>query len=210
MRRAVTAIYRTYDVAALVRDELERLGIGRGHIHVIPDAERRSTSARAGTVGAPGTVVATPGTGTTPGSDFTTTTPRYADTAAAYTDAAPAYSDADAPYADAFDDLHDLHLPESDTRVYQQAIRNGDYVVSVDLDDNADIARVQEIMRRPEDAYDLNDLDTRYGDATYAPRRQALREDYSNGMMGRRDDARSTPYSRYYDRDTPLWPRGGV
>jgi hypothetical protein len=48
MRRAVTAIYRSYDVAALVRDELERLGIGRRHIRIIPDAERGNASSAAG------------------------------------------------------------------------------------------------------------------------------------------------------------------
>jgi hypothetical protein len=31
--------------------------------------------------------------------------------------------------------LHDLDLPEDDTRTYQQAIRNGDHVVSVEVDD---------------------------------------------------------------------------
>lgn len=193
MRRAVTAIYRSYDVAALVRDELERLGIGRGHIAIIPDTERRTASMGGATAGMTGT-------GVTPGADFTTTTPRYVETA-------PTYSDADAAYGDAFDDLHDLHLPEADTRTYQQAIRNGDYVVSVDVDDNTDVARIQEIMRRPEDAYDLDDLDTRYGGATYAPRRQPMREGYDERMIGRRDASLSSSYSRYYDRDMPLGSR---
>ena len=203
MRRAVTAIYRSYGAATLVRDELERLGIGRRHVTIIPDAERGATATRGATVGTTGTVATTPGTGTTPGTDFTTTSPRYAD-------AAPAYTDADASYGDAFDDLHDLHLPEADTRIYQQAIRNGDYVVSVDVDDDGDIARIQEIMRRPEDAYDLTELDSRYADASYAPRRQPLREGYDERMIGRRDDNLSSPHSRYSTRDMPLWPRGGV
>jgi hypothetical protein len=194
MRRAVTAIYRSYDVAALVRDELERLGIGRRHVTIIPDSAR-GTTATSG-AGMAGTV-------TTPGADFTTATPTYVGTA-------PSYSDADAAYGGAFDDLHDLHLPEADTRTYQQAIRNGDYVVSVDVDDDADLSRIQEIMRRPEDAYDIDDLDTRYGSATYAPRRLPMREGYDERMVGRRDQTLSSPYSRSYNRDVPLWPRGGV
>ena len=39
MDRNVTAIYRTYAVADLVRRELETLGISRASIHVIPDRE---------------------------------------------------------------------------------------------------------------------------------------------------------------------------
>ena len=41
MDRNVTAVYRTYAVADLVRRELEQLGISRGHIHVIPDSADR-------------------------------------------------------------------------------------------------------------------------------------------------------------------------
>ena len=70
----------------------------------------------------------------------------------------------------AFDRLHDLDLPEDDTRTYQQALRNGDYVVSVSVDDGTDLAPIQDIMRRPEDAYDLDDLDTQYSAAEYTPR----------------------------------------
>lgn len=39
MNRNVTAVYRTYQVADLVRRELEQLGISRRQIHVIPDSE---------------------------------------------------------------------------------------------------------------------------------------------------------------------------
>ena len=37
MNRNVTAVYRTYSVADLVRRELESMGISRANIHVIPD-----------------------------------------------------------------------------------------------------------------------------------------------------------------------------
>ncbi len=39
MSRNVTAVYRTYSVADLVRAELEELGISRSDIHVIPDSD---------------------------------------------------------------------------------------------------------------------------------------------------------------------------
>jgi len=78
---------------------------------------------------------------------------------------------------DPLDSLHDLGLPEEDARTYQQALRNGDYVVSVEVDDDAHLSHVQEIMRRPEDAYDLDALDSQYADADYIPRQQAAYAD---------------------------------
>lgn len=39
MNRNVTAVYRTFPAAKLVRQELEGLGIESSHIHVIPDSE---------------------------------------------------------------------------------------------------------------------------------------------------------------------------
>ena len=39
MNRNVTAVYRTYSVADLVRAELEELGVSRSDIHMIPDSD---------------------------------------------------------------------------------------------------------------------------------------------------------------------------
>jgi len=83
---------------------------------------------------------------------------------------------------DPVDRLHNLGLPEADMRTYQQAIRNGDYVVSVEIDREDDLSRVQEVMRRPEDAYDIDQLDTQYADADFIPRQQAAYAD--TGSMG--------------------------
>ena len=115
MQRAVTAIYRSPEVADLVQKELEQLGIASRDITVL-----------SGTAGADG----------------------------------------------AMDRLHDLGLPDEDARTYQQALRNGDHVVSVDVHDDSHLGGAQEIMRRPEDAYDLDELDTRYASADYMPRQQ--------------------------------------
>jgi uncharacterized protein (TIGR02271 family) len=134
MQRAVTAIYRTFEVADLVRRELEQLGIAGHNITVLPDG------------------------GTASGSAFGTA--------------------ADGDWSDR---LYRLGLPEEDARTYQQALQNGDYVVSVEVDDDADLSRIQAIMRRPEDAYDLDELDTRYRDADdVTPRQQAAYVDASS------------------------------
>ena len=43
MNRNVTAIYRTHSTADLVRRELEKLGVSRSDIHVVPDTESPAT-----------------------------------------------------------------------------------------------------------------------------------------------------------------------
>ncbi len=146
MQRAVTAIYRTPDVADLVRRDLEQLGIAGHNITVLPD-----TAAAGGSTGG-----------------------------------AQDYA------AGSIDRLYDLGIPEQDLRTYQQALRNGDYVVSVDVDDDAHLDRVQEIMRRPEDAYDLDSLDSQYADAEFIPRQQAAFAD--TGSMGQMGGAGATGF----------------
>ena len=65
------------------------------------------------------------------------------------------------------DDLHGLHLPQDELRTYQQAVRRGDYVVSVNVDDESHLDGILEVMRRPEDSYDLDALDEEYRDAEH-------------------------------------------
>lgn len=209
MHRAITAIYRSREVANLVRDELERLGLPRRHITVIHKDERAAATEadRTGDLRAAELATPAPGVpggaymGVLPGAGLGMSSGGFA--------AMPVYRDVDLAYADAFDTLHDLHLPEEDTRTYQQAIRNGDVVVSVEVDEDADIARIQEVMRRPEDAHDLTSLDTTYREAEYAPRRRPLPETYRDGMLGRRLEMQESPRTRDYIREEPLWPRGG-
>jgi len=95
------------------------------------------------------------------------------------------------------DRLYDLGLPDEDIRTYVQALQNGDYVVSVEVDDDSDLGRVQDIMRRPEDAYDLDELDTRYADADYTPRQQAAYAD--TGSMAQPGSFGATGASGYGD-----------
>ena len=65
-------------------------------------------------------------------------------------------------------ELHGLGIPEDDLRGYQNALRRGDHLVSVEVSDDAHLDRVLEIMRHPE-AADLDALDTEYRDAEYVP-----------------------------------------
>lgn len=84
--------------------------------------------------------------------------------------------------------LHDLHLPEDDTRTYQQAIRNGDYVVSVDVDEAEGLDRIKSIMRDPGEARDIDALDAEYSGAKYIPFRHEDRPPYEEDQRGVRDN----------------------
>lgn len=65
------------------------------------------------------------------------------------------------------DELHDLHLPESDARTYQQAVRRGDYVVSANVDDD-EVAAVMAAMSRPEqEMYDIDATEEEFSTADY-------------------------------------------
>ena len=156
MHRNVTAIYRTYQVADLVRQRLQELGIASRHIHIIPDREESV--------------------------------------------AAGGYRDDRA----LSDRLHDLHLPDEDLRTYQQSVRRGDYVVSVDLDNDDQLARVQEVMRRPEDeTYEFERRSAEFRDEELIARSEP-REPLSPNYRGENDPDYVDPYTRGYRRRGPL------
>jgi hypothetical protein len=156
MHRNVTAIYRTHQVADLVRRRLLELGVADRHIHVIPDRE----------------------------------------------EALPASGDRDDRRFS--DRLHDLHLPDEDLRTYQHSVRRGDYVVSVEIDDDSKLALTQEVMRRPEEetyAYDSRSAEFRNeGLIARSDARAPLPED----ARGERDPDHVDPYTRGYRRRGPL------
>ncbi len=153
MYRNVTAVYRNYATADLVRIELQSLGISEGHMRVVPDSDT------------------------------------------------PAGVDSD---RGAIDALHDLHLPEDDVRTYQNCVRRGDYVVSVEVDEEQ-VPQVQEIMRRPEK--EIHNLDARseeFRDEPYTARRSD--QPFDESYVGTRDETRSDPYSRTYRREKRMNP----
>ena len=83
--------------------------------------------------------------------------------------------------------IHDLHLPDDDARSYAESVRRGDFVVSVELDDDADEGAIAEAMRHPEDMRDLAGLDRDYAGATYAPYDYASDPDYARDPYAERD-----------------------
>ena len=112
----------------------------------------------------------------------------------------------DARYSD---QLHDLHLPDDDLRMYQQCVRRGDYVVSVEVDEDQ-VTRVQEIMRRPEDeAYDLNSTRGEFGDAELDPYSAPDSRRTNEDWRAEPDPAHDDPYTRSYRRNARLDERRG-
>ena len=83
-------------------------------------------------------------------------------------------------------DVHDLHLPDDDARSYAESVRRGDFVVSVELDGDADEGAIAEAMRHPDDMRDLAGLDRDYAGAEYA------RYDYASDPEYRTDPYRGT------------------
>ena len=105
---------------------------------------------------------------------------------------------------DAMDDIHDLHLPEDDVRTYQNAVRRGDYVVSVNVDDDDYLTRVQDIMRRPEqEAYRLDDVDREFETADLLPYGRD-RTEHNENWLGTRDTTYDDTGTRVYGRREPL------
>jgi hypothetical protein len=153
MNRNVTAVYRTYSVADLVRAELEELGISRSDIHVIPDSDL------------------------------------------------PAGTSSERENRRWTDKFHDLDLPDEDVLTYQSCVRRGDYVVSANVDED-DVARVQQIMRRPEaEAYDLDSRDAEFRGETIYPHSDSSRTAADLREKRRRDPTYTDPYLRSYRRD---------
>ncbi len=104
------------------------------------------------------------------------------------------------------DDLHDLNLPEDDLRTYQHSVRNGDYVVSADVDDDL-VPRTREIMRRPEaEARDLTARHEEYRDEAVVPRSTAAGTTGRPELAWERDPADEDPYLRSYRRDDSSRP----
>ena len=206
MHRNVTALYRTGETAERVRLALEEIGIPAHDIHVVPDgvhdlasrtpaADTSVTGARP-TDGTTGASVTGAGSGIAP--TGTPVTPREHPLHDAGMLEAGAEPD--------IDRLYDLHLPDDDLRTYQHAIREGDYVVSAEVDDNQ-LERVKEIMRRPEtEIHNIEHraLEFRNHDLiahSAGNGRHALSEEY---RARRLDNADEDGLARIYERDRRL------
>lgn len=101
------------------------------------------------------------------------------------------------------DALRDLNLPDDDLRTYQHSVNRGDYVVSVEVDEDR-LAGVQEVMRRPEtETYDLEARASEFRDEPLVDY-DADRAEVDPERRGERDAADSDPYVRGYRRNSPL------
>ncbi|QDA36087.1 hypothetical protein E4191_18350 (plasmid) [Paracoccus liaowanqingii] len=102
------------------------------------------------------------------------------------------------------DQLHDLHLPEDDLRTYQQSVRQGDYVVSVEVDEDR-LVHVQDIMRRPEqEAHNLGQRSSEFQDASIDPYSDPQMDRNNSEILAKRDVDHDDPYSRSYTRSNRL------
>lgn len=102
------------------------------------------------------------------------------------------------------DELHDLHLPEDDLRTYQQSVRRGDYVVSVNVDESK-VSRVQEIMRRPDaEAYDFSARSSEFRNEKVVARRDGSRATANPDWIGQPDATNTSPYVRSYRRNAAI------
>ena len=105
------------------------------------------------------------------------------------------------------DQLHDLHLPDDDLKTYQHSVRNGDYVVSAEVDE-AQLDRVRAIMKRPEEeAYDLDQRSGEFRDADVDPYSDPGNRTANEDWTARRDPDNADPYTRSYTRNARLEER---
>ena len=196
MHRNVTAIYRTREVAERVRQALEDIGVQARDIHVVPDpaydAPTRGTAA-------PGEVAGVTGAGIAP-----TGTPAAGREHPLH-HANPLEAGARDDRASS-DRLYDLHLPDEDLRTYQHAVRQGDYVVSAEVEDDQ-VEKVQAVMRRPEtEAYDIEHRATEFRDHDLIAHsagdgRQTPSEEYRARRLTPGDEDR---FARTYERSRRL------
>lgn len=108
--------------------------------------------------------------------------------------------------------LHDLALPEDDVRTYQNAIADGDYLVSVEVDDDDQLDKVKAIMRRPEEGHDIAARDEHYRDAPYEPYEGASGAASTDEYRARRAEPGpgEDNYVRGYSRSGPVRGTGRV
>jgi hypothetical protein len=101
--------------------------------------------------------------------------------------------------------LDHLGLPDDERHTYEHALRRGDHVVSVRVNegDEGHIDRISEIMRHPE-AHDMDALDTEFRDEPRSPHNAG-----PETPRGRRDTSRDYGGKtvRAYGYDTAYMPR---
>ena len=91
------------------------------------------------------------------------------------------------------------NLPDDDQRTYKRAVRNGDYVVTVKVDDDAQLDAVAEAMRHPEYGIDIDAYDAEYrAHPDYAADVERERALAAREGLTTRDTTRTDAYARTY------------
>ena len=92
-----------------------------------------------------------------------------------------------------------LNLPDDDQRTYKRAVREGNYVVSVKVDDDDHIARLEDAMRHPEHGIDIDAYDTEYrAHPDYATDMERDRAIAARDGVYTRDTTRPATHARTY------------
>ncbi|EKE44565.1 hypothetical protein OCGS_1403 [Oceaniovalibus guishaninsula JLT2003] len=112
-----------------------------------------------------------------------------------------------------------LDLPHDETATYKQAVRQGNYVVSADVED-AHIDAVADIMRNPEQAVDIDAYETEYrsspdyaaaegarGTTGTAAEGQTIAVGEERLKVGKRTTEKGSAHVRTYVHETPVEER---
>ena len=92
-----------------------------------------------------------------------------------------------------------LNLPDDDQRTYKRAVREGNFVVSAKIDNDDHIAGVEEALRHPEHAVDIDAYDAEYrAHPDYAADMERERALAARENAYTRDTTRTGPYARTY------------
>ena len=149
MSNTITAIYRTADVAELVRTRLSDLGVPGRHSHLVGGGEREG-------------------------------------------------------------EIDTLHLPDDETMTYKQAVRQGHFVVSAEVEEQMTQAAV-EAMRHPEEGVDIDAYEDDYrGSADYEAHQgeaQSVALAEERLTVGKRVSESGSAHVRTYVQEVPVEER---
>lgn len=119
--------------------------------------------------------------------------------------------------ADRYDEVDTLHLPDDDTVTYRQAVREGSFVVSADVDDDH-VEATAAIMRHPEQGVDIDAYEADYrarpdygstsgmaGAAVEGEQSVPLAEERLN--VGKRVHEKGSAHVRTYVQEVPVEER---
>lgn len=92
-----------------------------------------------------------------------------------------------------------LNLPDDDQRIYKRAVREGNYVVSVKVDDDERTSMIEDAMRHPEHGVDIDAYEASYrSHPDYATDVERDRSLAARENVYTRDTTRTASHSRTY------------